>query len=259
MRTVVVKVGGVLLNGPLDVLWEQLEALQQTAEVVLVHGGGPQTTNMAVRLGHEPAIVEGRRITGDLDLAILNWVIRGDLSLKLVASAAVHGIKAVGLSGADAGIIGVIRREPWNIDGREVDFGHVGDFVSSDLTALLALTNAGVIPLVCPPGIDTQGNLLNINADTIALELACALGAAEMILVTEVGAVLGPGKEPVRRLTRQDADTGVEHGWIEGGMKVKTDIGFEALGRGVKSVWVTSIASLSGKSKATQLRENDHV
>lgn len=259
MRTIVVKIGGALLNGPLDVLWAQLEAMQQTAEVVLVHGGGPQTTKMAIRLGHEPTIVEGRRITADLDLAILNWVIRGELSLKLVASAAVHGIKAVGLSGADAGIIGVIRREPWDIDGREVDFGHVGDFVSSDPTALLALTHAGVIPLVCPPGIDTQGNLLNINADTIALELACALGAAELILVTEAGAVLGPGEEPVRRLTREDADTGVEQGWIEGGMKVKTDIGFEALGRGVRSVWVTSITSISGKVDATRLRGDDHV
>ncbi len=259
MRTIVVKIGGALLNGLLDVLWAQLETLQQTAEVVLVHGGGPQTTDMAVRVGHEPEIVEGRRITGDLDLAILNWVIRGELSLNLVASAAAHGIKAVGLSGADAGIIGVIRREPWDLDGRKVEFGHVGDFVSSDLTALLALTHAGVIPLVCPPGIDTQGNLLNINADTIALELACALGAAELILVTEVGAVLGPDKEPVRRLTRQDADTGVEQGWIEGGMKVKTDIGFEAIRRGVRSVWVTSIASISGKADATQLRGDDYV
>jgi len=253
MKRIVVKVGGALLEGSLDSFWDQIETLMQDSEVVLIHGGGPQATRMARNLGHEPQIVEGRRITSEIDLQIVNWVIRGELNLDLVARAGSKGIRAAGLSGADAGTILCTRRTPWQMNGQSVDFGHVGDFVSSDLTAVVALLSAGMLPIVCPPGIDAQGNLLNINADTIALEIACGLAADELILVTESGAVLSADQMAIRRMEREEANEGVETGWIAGGMKVKTDIGFQALDRGVKAVWICGPESISSKSTGTQL------
>ena len=164
MKRIVVKIGGALLNAPLDELWSGLEELLFGAEVVLVHGGGPQTTEMAIKLDHEPIIVQGRRVTSALDLDILKWVIRGELNVNLVAAAGVAGIRAVGMSGADSRLIQVEKRPLWHLEDQEVDFGHVGDFVQADVTALQALLQAGVLPVVCPPGVDAQGKLYNINA-----------------------------------------------------------------------------------------------
>lgn len=259
MKRIVVKIGGALLNAPLDELWSGLEELLFGAEVVLVHGGGPQTTEMAIKLDHEPIIVQGRRVTSALDLDILKWVIRGELNVNLVAAAGVAGIRAVGMSGADSRLIQVEKRPLWHLEDQEVDFGHVGDFVQADVTALQALLQAGVLPVVCPPGVDAQGKLYNINADTVALELASAIQADELILVTESGGVLDADQHPIRRLRQQHAIEGVGSGWIAGGMKVKTDIGFEALNRGVSSVWIVALGSVSSKQKGTQLIGGHHV
>jgi len=258
VKRVVVKIGGAILEQPLGVLFEGLAELQQTAEVVLVHGGGPQTTAMAARLGHKPTIVEGRRVTTDLDLDILKWVIRGQLNVELVAQAARSGIRAMGVSGADAGIIQVTKRPVWTVGEEEVDFGHVGDFHQSDPTALLALLHAGILPVICPPGIDAQGNLYNINADTMALEVAAAIQAHELLLVTETGALLDESKQPIRRLMTAKAREGLDQGWIAGGMKVKTEIGFTALDRGVSSVWILGPESLAAKTRGTQLIAPNH-
>ena len=258
MKRIVVKIGGAILNLPLNDLWKGIEELQFGAEVVLVHGGGPQTTGMAGKLNHEPVIVQGRRVTSKLDLDILKWVIRGELNLNLVAAAGVAGIRAVGMSGADSGLIQVEKRPLWNVEGEKIDFGHVGDFVGTDVTALKALLQAGILPVVCPPGVDAEGNLYNINADTVALELASAIQADELILVTESGGVLDATQVPIRRLRPDVAAQGVSTGWIAGGMKVKTDIGFEALSRGVSSVWITAVSSVASKREGTQLIGGGH-
>ena len=259
MKRIVVKIGGAILEQPLQSLFDGLAELRKTADVVLVHGGGPQTTAMAERLGHHPTIVEGRRVTTDLDLDILHWVIRGQLNVGLVAEASKSGIKAVGLSGADAGLIQVTKRKPWSINGQQVDFGHVGDFSSSDPTVLLVLMAAGLLPIVCPPSIDAAGQLYNVNADTMALELSAAIGADELLMVTESGGVLDAEKQPIRRLSSSQAQQGVAEGWIAGGMKVKTDIGFQAIARGVQTVWILSPDSVHSKSRGTQLRPDAHA
>ncbi|MDA1028510.1 MAG: acetylglutamate kinase [Bacteroidetes bacterium] len=259
MKRTVVKIGGALLAEPLDALFEGLAELQQQSEVILVHGGGPQTTAMANRLGHSPTIVEGRRVTTDLDLDIVKWMIRGQLNVELVARASLSGIRALGMSGADAGLIQVSRRPIWSIEGKSVDFGHVGDFQRADPTALLALLQSGIMPIVCPPGMDQNGHLYNINADTVALEVASAVQADELILVTETGAVLDDEKRPIRRMYSADAQKGVSAGWISGGMKVKTDIGFSALKRGIANVWILGPESLASKARGTQLLEASHA
>ncbi|MDE2996227.1 MAG: acetylglutamate kinase [Bacteroidota bacterium] len=253
MKRIVIKLGGALLAADLSGFWQDLEQLTGTAEVVLVHGGGPQTTALAERLGHTPVIVEGRRVTGDQDLEILRWVIRGELNTHMVAAAHRHGIRAVGLSGADGSLIRVHKRPPWTIDGDKVDFGHVGDVDQVDPTVLLTLLQAGMMPIVCPPGVDEAGRLYNVNADTVALEVAKAVGASELILLTEAGAVLDAEGDPVRRMTPSEALAGVEAGWIAGGMKVKTDIGRWALEQGISTVWIAHPGALLDRSNATRI------
>lgn len=253
MKRIVIKLGGALLAQDLSAFWDGLEKLSGTADIVLVHGGGPQTTAVATRLGHTPTIVQGRRVTTDADLEILQWVIRGQLNGQLVAEAHARGLRAVGLSGADGGILNVNRRPPWKVDGALVDFGHVGDVEHIDSTLLLVLLQAGMIPVVCPPGVDAMGRLYNVNADTIALGVAEAIGASELILLTEAGAVLDAHKQPIRRLTPTVAARGVDEGWIAGGMKVKTDIGGRALDKGIGSVWIAHPGSLTERTHATQI------
>ena len=117
-------------------LWREVAALD--GPVVVVHGGGPQATDLARRLGHEPRIVAGRRVTTDLDLDVALYVMRGSVNARLVASASgAAGIRAVGVSGADGGLVGVVRRPPRDVDGETVDFGHVGDVVGTDPALLL--------------------------------------------------------------------------------------------------------------------------
>lgn len=253
MKRIVIKLGGALLASDLSGFWQDLEQLAGTAEIVLVHGGGPQTTALANRLGHEPTIVEGRRVTSDQDLEILRWVIRGELNTRMVAAAHRHGIRAVGLSGADGALVQVEKRPPWMIEGEEVDFGHVGDVTRVDPTVLMTLLQAGMMPVVCPPGVDDAGRLYNVNADTVALEIAKAIGASELMLLTEAGAVLDADKQPVRRMTPSEALGGVEAGWIAGGMKVKTDIGRWALEQGIATVWIAHPGALLDRSNATRI------
>jgi len=253
MKRTVIKLGGALLTQPLDTFWSAIAELQASSEVILVHGGGPQTTALARKLGHEPVIIQGRRVTSDMDLDILNWVIRGELNVSLVAAAHQHGVRAVGLSGADGGILQVTKRPPWTIEGETIDFGHVGDVESVDATTILALFQGGAVPVICPPGIDSDGNLYNVNADTTALEIAVAVGASDLLLLTDTGAVLDEAGERVRRMDAHAATDGVSNGWIQGGMKVKTDVGFEALQRGVSNVWIAGLDSVVHRSSATRL------
>ena len=253
MKRTVIKLGGAVLGTDLDPFWEQIKQLQQESEVILVHGGGPQTTALARRLGHEPTIVHGRRVTTELDLNILTWVISGQLNTELVAQAGSHGIPSVGLSGADAGLVTVEKRPTWKVDGSAIDFGHVGDFLSSNTTPILALLQAGLLPILSPPGVDAAGKLYNINADTVALELSTALHADTLIMVTGSGGVLDADGNEIRRLKKGSIVTGQKEGWIQGGMKVKTDIGMEALNRGISNVWITAPDQVCERRAGTQL------
>ncbi|MYH07344.1 MAG: acetylglutamate kinase, partial [Rhodothermaceae bacterium] len=126
---VVIKIGGGTLDH-LDPFWDQLKLIKPPP--VIVHGGGVQSSILANHLGHSPRIINGRRVTGDLDLNIAEWTMRGAINVRLVAEANARELKAVGLSGVDGSILNVRRREPWLIDDEMVDFGWVGEIVSID-------------------------------------------------------------------------------------------------------------------------------
>lgn len=255
-RPVIVKLGGAILADPaaVEAVWAGLEGLDGPA--VLVHGGGPQLTALARRLGHEPRIVAGRRVTGDLDLDVVLWTLRGELNARLVAAGRAAGARAVGVSGADGALVTVRRRPPREVDGETVDFGHVGDVEAVDPRLAVALLAAGFVPVVATVCTDAQGALYNVNADTVAFELAAALRAPRLDLVTEAGGVRRDAGDPASllpQLTAAEVEAGVAEGWIAGGMRPKLEVARAALARGVPAVRVCAPVDLGGDGGTTVL------
>jgi acetylglutamate kinase len=254
-RPVVVKIGGGLLEtGSGTGFWRGMIVLREHNPVLLVHGGGPQATSVARRLGHEPRIVHGRRVTGDTDIEVVQWTMRGQLSTRIVAEAHRLGIRAVGLSGVDAGILQVRRRPPWVVEGETVDFGWVGDVVATDTRFLVRCLSDGVLPVVSPLGVDVAGGVYNVNADTVAESLASALNARELLLVTEKGGLRrGPDGDVVAECDRVLYASGMEDGWITEGMRVKLKVAFDALDHGVEAVWIVGADDLDRRETATRV------
>lgn len=258
MSTVVIKVGGALIEDAeaVESVWRGVGALRAEHEVVVVHGGGPQATALSRRLGHEPQIVAGRRVTTDLGRDAVLWTVRGELNARLVASAQAAGLRAVGLSGVDGRLVAVARRPPVAVDGEAVDFGWVGDVVSADPAVLRTLVAAGFLPVVASPCADREGNVYNVNADTVALTLADALGADALLLVAEAGGVyrdLGDTGSLLGTVDAAAAEAGLAEGWIVGGMRVKLEVGFDALARGVAHVRICAPAALADADAGTTL------
>jgi acetylglutamate kinase len=251
-------VSGTLLDesDALAELWPALQTLQAEAPVVLVHGGGTQMTALANRLGHTPERVQGRRITTDLDLKIAQWAMRGTLNTQLVSQAQQHDLTAVGVSGADAGLVQVSKRPPWTINGTSVDFGWVGDIEHVDPSLLEGLLVQSLVPVVAPLGIDDDGQVYNVNADTVACALAEALAAKRLLYVTGAGAVRRDANDPASRLSTCDASTaeeGIADGWIEGGMHVKVETALNALDGRVGEVHICGPGDLLSRSQATEV------
>lgn len=254
----VVKIGGALLNDErsLDQFWQSVRTLHERQAVVVVHGGGPQATEMARRLGHEPRIVHGRRVTTDLDLDIMKWTVRGELNVNLTAHAARFDVPAIGLSGVDGSILKVKKRPPWEVEGETIDFGHVGDVLGVEARPLITLIEAGFVPVVAPLGIDDNGRIFNVNADTVACSIAGALQAFDFLLVAESGGLLEDPAMPDTRIATCDPDlyrSGIEDGWIKGGMRVKMQIGFEALTAGVQNVYILAPDDLITRTRGTRI------
>ena len=258
MSVTIVKIGGALVANPAAMaeVWAGVDLLRGRGDVVVVHGGGPQATELARRLGHEPRIVAGRRVTTDVDLDVALWTMRGAVNARLVAGALATGVPAVGLSGVDGGLVTVTRRPPREVDGETVDFGHVGDVAACDPSVLAALLDAGFVPVVAPICADAAGALHNVNADTVALAIADALGAGALLLVAEAGGVFRDRSRSSTRLTALDGnefDSGVREGWITDGMRPKLEVGFHAVASGIADVRICAPAGVGDLSLGTRL------
>jgi acetylglutamate kinase len=192
-KTFVVKAGGALLADPAatrEVLAQVEVLLHLGIRVVLVHGGGTQASALSRALGSEPRMVAGRRVTDGPALAAAVATLNGEANTTLLATCRALGIPAVGLSGVDAGLVRARRRPPVRVEGETVDYGHVGDLELVDPRVLDTLLHAGLLPVVSPLAADGEGNLLNCNADGVAAALAVAMGAAKLVLLTDVPGLL---------------------------------------------------------------------
>jgi acetylglutamate kinase len=244
----VIKVGGEVLldRRALTDLRRQLTVLWQLGiRPVVVHGGGPQLDEALRAVGHEPRKVAGRRVTDEMTMELAKREFRGAANLALVSVLATEGLPAVGLSGVDGSLLSLRRRPPVEVEGEgTVDFGLVGDPVGVKPDVLLALVEKRFVPVVCSLGADADGTILNVNADTVAAELAVALGASKLIYVTDRPGILHDPKDDASIysvLDKDDAERLVREGVIQGGMQPKVSAALSALGRGVRQVHIVGM------------------
>jgi acetylglutamate kinase len=179
---------------------EQIAILHQVGiRVVLVHGGGPQSTKLAEALGVPTQFVQGRRVTDEHALEVAAMVLNGQINTRILAACRDLDVPAVGISGVDAGLIRAHKRPPVKVDGHEaehVDYGYVGDIESVDAEVLHTQLDSGLMPVISPLSADHTGTLLNINADTVAAVLASALAAEKLILITGAPGILQDAADP---------------------------------------------------------------
>ena len=241
----VVKLGGEVLADPraVDDIAAQVSLLSSLGiRLVVVHGGGPQATALSRRMGHEPRIVAGRRVTDDDALAVAKMVYAGQLNVDLLASLRAHEAQAVGLSGVDADLITAHRRAPVKVvddagKTQTVDYGHVGDLDRVDPRVLLTLLEGRFVPVVASLAGDGDGNVFNVNADTVAESLAVALRAQKLIFLTGAPGVLRDREDPSSLVAFADPDdlaSLLASGVVSGGMRPKVEACIRATTGGVE-------------------------
>lgn len=247
-KTFVIKAGGEVFADAKSTraLIEQLAILHQVGiRTVLVHGGGPQNTQLAESLGIETRMVEGRRVTDERTLGVATMVLNGQINTQIVAACRQLDLPAIGVSGVDAGLIRARKRPPAKVAGQSapVDYGFVGDIEGVDPTVLRTQLENGLLPVVSPLSADADGTLLNINADTVAAALASSLGAAKLVLATGAPGILEDRTNPSSLVSYLDL-AGLERlekaGSLADGMLPKARAIAAAIRGGVSRVHVIS-------------------
>jgi len=249
-KTFVIKFSGKVTEDHENLvsLAEELALLYQVGiRVCVVHGGGKQLTDLAALLGVEQTIIDGRRVTDDATLDMAKMIFAGKINIDILAALRQRGVAAVGLSGVDGNIVVAERRPPKDIVNREtgaselIDFGHVGDVVKIDDRLLQVLLDHDYLPVVSSLGADEEGRVFNINADTIAAEIAIRLEAEKLIMLSDVdGIYLRPGERATKisRLTAAEVEALITGGVATGGMIPKLQNITEILRRGVRSAHI---------------------
>lgn len=241
----VVKLGGEVLSEPSvrDQVAAQLALLSSLSiRLVVVHGGGPQASALSRRLGQEPQMVAGRRVTDEAALEVAKMVYAGQLNVDLLAALREHKVQGVGLSGIDADLLTAHRRPPVTVvddAGRtvQVDYGHVGDIDRVDPRVLSTLMEARFVPVVASLAGDEDGGVYNVNADTVAEAIAVALRAQKLIFLTGAPGVLRDRNDPATLVTFADPDdlAGLmASGALSGGMRPKVEACIRAATSGVE-------------------------
>ena len=231
-RILVIKYGGAAMDrAPLSRSFAQDVALLQHAGIhpVIVHGGGPQVTEVAGRLGLQTAFVDGHRVTDEPTLEVATMVLAGKLSTQIVGMLGANDVPAVGLSGVDGGMVVVRRAEP--------DLGYVGEVQEVHVEVLHTLIDEGFVPVVASIAVDEMGQPYNVNADVVAAELAAALEAGKLVYMNDVPGVIGPGGELLSELGRRDVLELLDHpDAVAGGMIPKLRSAVRAIEAGVPRV-----------------------
>ncbi len=234
------KIGGAeLRDGPvLDELATALAALVAQGPLIIVHGGGADIADLQQRLHLEPRFVDGLRVTDDESMLVAEMVLSGSVNKRLTARLVARGVRAIGLSGVDSGML----RAQCMIHPKG-DLGRVGEITQVDPGCLVDLLDHGFTPVVSPISLGMDGRPFNVNADHAALALASALQVSEMIFLTDVPGVLRNGAL-LPSLSAAEALQLIEGGVIYGGMIPKVQSALQAIEKGVGSVRITNLASL---------------
>jgi len=228
-------------------LIEQVAILHQVGiRVVLVHGGGPQLTQIQESLGIAPRMVAGRRVTDERSMEVTSMVLNGLVNTQILGICRELDIAAVGVSGVDAGLVRAHKRPPVTVEGTVVDYGMVGDIDLIDAKVLQQLLDDGLMPVVSPVSADDKGTLLNINADTVAAGIGAALKAEKLMLCTGAPGILESLEDPRSIISYTDL-AGLqrlkEQGSLKDGMLPKAKAIEDAIRGGVRRVHVISYKS----------------
>ena len=251
-QTVVVKFGGnaMIDDGLYKSFARDITLLKQSGiNPVVIHGGGPQATQMAERLGLEARMVQGRRVTDEETLKIAKMIFAGSINVDILSALRAAGVSSVGLSGVDGDILQARQRPPTEVrdvttgETTLVDYGFVGDVTEVDVDLLHLLVNHGYVPVMSSLAGDDEGRVLNVNADTVAGAIAAKMGANKLISLTNVPGILRDPKDPSTLLPRATADevqAMIEDGTISGGMVPKVTTLLRAVREGVEQAVIMS-------------------
>jgi acetylglutamate kinase len=250
-KVFVVKAGGAVFgdDAMTRALIEQIAILHYLGvRVVMVHGGGPQLTELTEALGVTTRMVQGRRVTDERSIDATSMVLNGLINTRILAICRDLEIDAVGLSGVDAGLVRAHKRAPVQLNGEPgpVDFGFVGDIDSVDVNVIRKHLDNGLMPVISPLSADNRGTLLNINADTVAAAIGAALSAEKLILCTGAPGILERASDPSSVISYTDL-AGLARlraaGALLDGMLPKAKAIEDALRGGVRRVHVISYSA----------------
>ncbi len=235
-KIIVVKYGGnAMINEELkqavmgDIVLLSLIGIK----VVLVHGGGPEITEMLSKIGKKTEFIDGLRVTDKETVDIVQMVLAGKINKNLVNLIQNNGGKAIGLCGIDGHMI--------KAEKLDEKLGFVGNITDVNVQPILDLLEKGYIPVVSTVGYDNDGNVYNINADTAAARIAASVKAESLISMTDIAGILRDKDDPstlISKMCVSDAPNLVKEGIISGGMIPKVNCCTEAIRRGVKKVFI---------------------
>ena len=235
-KVIVVKYGGnAMINDELkDAVMGDIVLLSLIGiKVVLVHGGGPEITQMLKQVGKESTFVNGLRVTDKETVDIVQMVLAGKVNKNLVNLLHNKGGSAIGLCGIDGHMLEAEVLNP--------DLGFVGEITNVNVQPIIDLLEKGYIPVISTVGCDGEGNVYNINADTAAAKIAGMLGAESLISMTDIDGILRDKDDPstlISKIDVQDAPALVEEGIISGGMIPKVECCINAINSGVRKVFI---------------------
>jgi acetylglutamate kinase len=245
-KTIVIKYGGhAMVDAELKDLFARDVVMMKYIGIhpVVVHGGGPQIGSFLKKLGKDTKFVQGMRVTDEETMDIVEMVLVGKVNKEIVGLINQHGGKAVGLSGKDGELI---RAEKYYLSEEKakdtppeiIDIGMVGKVKSINAELIVSLGNNGFIPVIAPTGMGDNGETYNINADIVAGEVAAALKAEKLVLLTDVEGVINADGKLVNTMKDRDVISMIDTGTISGGMYPKVKCCLKALNGGVKKAHI---------------------
>ena len=245
-KTIVIKYGGhAMVDNDLKDKFAQDVVMMKYIGInpVVVHGGGPQIGELLKKFGKESKFIQGMRVTDEETMNIVEMVLVGMVNKEIVGLINQHGGKAVGLSGKDGNLVVAEKyylndEKAKNTPSEIIDIGLVGKVKTVNAGLIVSLGQNGFIPVIAPTGMGENGETYNINADIVAGEVAAALKAEKLLLLTDVAGVLDAEKNLINTMTNQEALDLIDEGIVEGGMFPKVKCCLKALRGGVKKAHI---------------------
>jgi len=247
----VVKVGGELVS---DRSWFAQSIggavrsfLEAQIKVAVIHGAGPQATALSQRLGLEPRTIAGRRVTDGPTLEVMKMTLAGQVSVEVAAALRMAGVRTIATTGVSAGLVEAVKRPPMRVPSQAaepIDMGWVGDVAAINTSLFEMMAREGLVLALGSLAGDAQGQIFNINADTVATRVAAALKAAKLFLVSNVPGVLRDVEDPSSRIAKLnplEARAQIAQGIIRGGMVPKVEESLAMLESGIGAIHIVGI------------------